>query len=146
MASLTIDGLAKQFVDRQVLAGINLCVSSGELLAVLGASGCGKTTLLRLIAGFEQADAERPTILTAQLRIGAPFNLPSDAVTQVASAICHRSCEPGTTRASKRPRSITVLRSCSRVCQGPSVFAAHLPSPRLSGCDMVKPMHALQSG
>lgn len=57
MASLTIDGLAKQFVDRQVLAGINLCVSSGELLAVLGASGCGKTTLLRLIAGFEQADA-----------------------------------------------------------------------------------------
>jgi iron(III) transport system ATP-binding protein len=57
MASLRIDGLAKQFADRQVLAGLDLCVSSGELLAVLGTSGCGKTTLLRLIAGFEQADA-----------------------------------------------------------------------------------------
>jgi iron(III) transport system ATP-binding protein len=57
MASLTIDGLAKRFADRQVLEELNLHVSSGELLAVLGASGCGKTTLLRLIAGFEQADA-----------------------------------------------------------------------------------------
>jgi iron(III) transport system ATP-binding protein len=57
MASLTIDRLAKQFADRRVLQGLNLDVSSGELVAVLGASGCGKTTLLRLIAGFEQADA-----------------------------------------------------------------------------------------
>ncbi len=57
MASLTIDGLAKRFADREVLVGLDLCVSSGELLAVLGASGCGKTTLLRLIVGFERADA-----------------------------------------------------------------------------------------
>lgn len=57
MASLTIDGLAKRFADREVLKGLNLRVSSGELLAVLGASGCGKTTLLRVIAGFERADA-----------------------------------------------------------------------------------------
>ncbi|MGH6716018.1 MAG: ATP-binding cassette domain-containing protein, partial [Bradyrhizobium sp.] len=57
MAELRIDDLTKRFGERVVLEGLNLVVSTGKLLAVLGASGCGKTTLLRLIAGFERPDA-----------------------------------------------------------------------------------------
>ncbi len=42
-----------------VLRGVNLSVPAGSLSAVLGLSGCGKTTLLRAIAGFERAQRGR---------------------------------------------------------------------------------------
>jgi len=44
------------------LAGVSLEVARGELVAVIGASGCGKTTLLKLIAGFLAPDAGRIAI------------------------------------------------------------------------------------
>ena len=56
-AELAVHGLGKSFLGRQVLTAIDLQVSSGSLLAILGASGGGKTTLLRLLCGFERADA-----------------------------------------------------------------------------------------
>ncbi len=56
-ADLAVEGLGKSFLGRPVLAGIDLQVPSGSLLAILGASGGGKTTLLRLLCGFERADA-----------------------------------------------------------------------------------------
>jgi len=50
-------GLRKAFGRRAVLEGIDLAVRAGSITAILGPSGEGKTTLLRLIAGFETADA-----------------------------------------------------------------------------------------
>lgn len=52
-SQLVIRNLRKSFGDLNVLQGVNLEVNSGELLSVIGTSGGGKTTLLRLIAGFE---------------------------------------------------------------------------------------------
>lgn len=60
-AGLSVRGLAKSFGSPHspvmVLRDLDLEVPAGRLVAILGASGGGKTTLLRLICGFEQADA-----------------------------------------------------------------------------------------
>lgn len=54
--SIKIKDVSKSFGEYKVLDNINLEVNSGELVALLGASGCGKTTLLRIIAGLENPD------------------------------------------------------------------------------------------
>ena len=58
---LHLQGVSKQFGTKSapVLAvnAVSLTVDRGEFIALLGPSGCGKTTTLRLIAGFERADA-----------------------------------------------------------------------------------------
>jgi len=54
---LRLVGLSKRFGDVIALDGISLDIAAGEFLTVLGASGSGKTTTLRLIAGFEPPTA-----------------------------------------------------------------------------------------
>lgn len=52
MASLELKGLTKKFGSFIAVDHINLEVKNGEMVALLGGSGCGKTTTLRMIAGF----------------------------------------------------------------------------------------------
>jgi len=54
---LELRGIRKSFDKTEVLKGIDLRVEAGEFITLLGASGCGKTTTLRIIAGLEQPDA-----------------------------------------------------------------------------------------
>lgn len=64
---LDIRDLAKSFNGHVVLDHIDLQLEQGSTTAVVGASGCGKTTLLRLIAGFETPDAGSVTIAGRQV-------------------------------------------------------------------------------
>src|ERR1700719_1717992 len=52
-----VKGLTKSFGPQEVLKGIDLTVNNGEILAILGKSGTGKSVLLRLLIGLEKADA-----------------------------------------------------------------------------------------
>jgi len=60
-----IDRLSVRFGARTVLDDLSLTIERGELLTVLGRSGCGKTTLLRFIAGFIEADGLAGTLTVA---------------------------------------------------------------------------------
>ncbi len=61
-----------------VLAGVNLSVPTGSLVAVLGLSGCGKTTLLRAIAGLERVQRGRIALGTHTLDDGRRSYVPPE--------------------------------------------------------------------
>ncbi len=54
---LTVNSITKHFASTPIVTDVSFKVYPGEIFALLGASGCGKTTTLRLIAGFEKVDA-----------------------------------------------------------------------------------------
>ncbi|MEM6824162.1 MAG: ABC transporter ATP-binding protein [Pseudomonadota bacterium] len=65
---IRLEGLGHSYGDINVLAGIDLKITTGRIVCIVGPSGCGKSTLLRIIGGLE-----RPT-RGQVLQIGAPPN------------------------------------------------------------------------
>ena len=55
--AVVVKNLTKSFGSQKVLSGLSLNVAQGEVLAVLGRSGTGKSVLLKLLIGLEQPDA-----------------------------------------------------------------------------------------
>jgi len=66
-----IEGVSKRFGAVTAVDRVDLAIERGELFALLGGSGCGKTTLLRLLAGFETPDAGR-VVIDGQDMTGVP--------------------------------------------------------------------------
>lgn len=58
-AQLTFEGITQSYGDMRAVNDVSLTVEPGELVCLLGHSGCGKTTLLRIAAGVEQPSAGR---------------------------------------------------------------------------------------
>jgi len=56
-SALELDGVIKSFADQVVLDRLSLSIKAGEYVTLLGASGSGKSTILRVIAGFEPLDS-----------------------------------------------------------------------------------------
>jgi multiple sugar transport system ATP-binding protein len=74
MASVVVSDVRKSFGTTPVLHGVNVTIEDGEFVVLVGPSGCGKATLLRMIAGLEN-------ITSGEIRIGDRVvnNLPPKA-------------------------------------------------------------------
>jgi NitT/TauT family transport system ATP-binding protein len=62
MSGILVENLGKHYGDTVVLERVNVDIESGSFVAVVGASGCGKSTFLRILLGQEQATRGRVTV------------------------------------------------------------------------------------
>jgi sulfonate transport system ATP-binding protein len=65
--AVEVRGLVRKFGNRTVLKGLELDIAEGEFVALIGQSGCGKTTLLRLLAGLDKPDGGELTMPDARM-------------------------------------------------------------------------------
>ena len=70
-AYLSIQDVVKDFSGYNAVDHVSLDIAKGEIFALLGSSGCGKTTLLRLLAGFDTPTSGR-IVLNGQDLAGLP--------------------------------------------------------------------------
>ena len=70
-AFLRIENVVKDFGGYKAVNNVSLDIAKGEIFALLGSSGCGKTTLLRMLAGFESPTSGR-IVLNGQDLAGLP--------------------------------------------------------------------------
>jgi iron(III) transport system ATP-binding protein len=77
MSGIRIEGLSKSYGAHQVLDGLDLTVAAGECFTLLGPSSCGKTVLMRLLAGFETPDAGR-IVIDDTVVAATDVNVPTD--------------------------------------------------------------------
>lgn len=83
------EGVTKRFGDHTAVDGVDLEITEGEVFALLGASGCGKTTLMRLLAGFETPDAGRIWLDGADVTALPPHRRPAHMMFQSYALFPH---------------------------------------------------------
>jgi spermidine/putrescine transport system ATP-binding protein len=79
---LSLQGLVKRFGAETAVDGLDLEIGAGKFFSLLGSSGSGKTTTLRMIAGFEQPDAGRIRLDGRDLVQVPPHKRPVNTVFQ----------------------------------------------------------------
>jgi spermidine/putrescine transport system ATP-binding protein len=79
---LVLTGLVKRFKEGVAVDGLDLDIAPGEFFSLLGASGCGKTTTLRMVAGFERPDEGSIVLDGLDLAAVPPHKRPVNTVFQ----------------------------------------------------------------
>jgi spermidine/putrescine transport system ATP-binding protein len=79
---LELDGLEKRFGDTVAVANVSFSVLKGEFVAIMGASGCGKTTTLRMIAGLDKPTAGEIRLWGRRLNDDEPWERDTPLVWQ----------------------------------------------------------------
>ena len=88
---IRIEGVSKLFGDFIAVDAVDLDIYRGELFSILGGSGCGKTTLLRIMAGFETPSAGRVSIDGVDMTSVPPYERPVNMMFQSYALFPHMS-------------------------------------------------------
>ncbi|MBS0565242.1 MAG: ABC transporter ATP-binding protein [Proteobacteria bacterium] len=90
---IRIEDVSKSFGSFQAVRNVSLQITKGEIFALLGGSGCGKTTLLRMLAGFETPTSGR-IFIDGQDMTGIPaYERPVNMMFQSYALFPHMSVE-----------------------------------------------------
>jgi putrescine transport system ATP-binding protein len=90
---IRIDNVTKNFGPFTAVNNVSLSIFKGELFALLGGSGCGKTTLLRMLAGFEQPSSGHVYIDGQDMTEIPPYERPVNMMFQSYALFPHMSVE-----------------------------------------------------
>jgi len=86
---IRIKGVSKYFGDFAAVDNVDLDIEQGELFSILGGSGCGKTTLLRMLAGFEMPSSGTIEIDGVDVTHQAPYDRPVNMMFQSYAVFPH---------------------------------------------------------
>jgi len=90
---IRIRNVSKHFGDFVAVDDVNLDIQQGELFSILGGSGCGKTTLLRILAGFETPTAGSIEIDGTDITERPPYDRPVNMMFQSYAVFPHMNVE-----------------------------------------------------
>lgn len=86
---IVVDNVVKSYGPTTALRGVSLNIYQGELFSILGGSGCGKTTLLRLLAGLEQPTSGKIYIDGVDVTDVPPYERPVNMMFQSYALFPH---------------------------------------------------------
>src|SRR5450631_20799 len=92
-AYVRLAGLTKRFGSVTAVSAVSLDIKKGEIFCLLGASGCGKTTLLRMLAGFETPTSGRIFIDGEDMAGVPPYERPVNMMFQSYALFPHMTVE-----------------------------------------------------
>jgi putrescine transport system ATP-binding protein len=90
---IRIRNISKSFGDVVAVDDVSLTIGKGELFSILGASGCGKTTLLRMLAGFEVPTSGTIEIDGTDVTRQPPYERPVNMMFQSYAVFPHMTVE-----------------------------------------------------
>ncbi len=90
---IVIEGVSKKYGGFTAVDNVTLRIFKGEMFALVGASGCGKTTLLRMLAGFASQSAGRITIDDLDMTGVPPHERPVNMMFQSYALFPHMTVE-----------------------------------------------------
>jgi putrescine transport system ATP-binding protein len=135
---LRIEGVSKMFGPFQAVKDVSLSVAKGEIFSLLGGSGCGKTTLLRMLAGFEQPSSGKIFLDGRDMAGVPPWERPVHMMFQSYALFPHMTVEANVGYGLKHEKDLSREDRARRV-------AEMLELVQLSGLATRKP-HQISGG
>jgi putrescine transport system ATP-binding protein len=114
---LRLEGVSKSFGTFQAVRDVSLTVGKGEIFSLLGGSGCGKTTLLRMLAGFEAPTAGKIFLDGRDMAAVPPWERPVHMMFQSYAIFPHMTVEANVGYGLKHEKSLTKADRTARVAE-----------------------------